>query len=97
MSAGPFRATSWVDGDVQIVVQGHLPEFGNQPGVVLGGKERQSTPNTSGDGSTASRSAGRTSGADLVQIVGRVLSSPGRCGLAEPALVTQLAWTREPT
>lgn len=39
MSVDYFGYFMWVDGDVQIVVQGYFFEFGSQLGVVLGGKE----------------------------------------------------------
>ena len=93
MGADHFGDFGRVDVDAQIAVQGHLPQFGDQPGVVLGRKEGRIHTEHLGDPEQHGHGQRANVVLDLVEVARRDLQHLRQGGLTEPALATQLANT----
>ena len=80
-----------VDVDRHVAIHGHLAQFGDQPGVVLGGEERRVDSENLGDPQQHGHRQRPHVVLDLVQVTRRDLQHLCQCRLAEAAFTTQLS------
>ena len=83
-----------VDVDVEVAVHRHLAQFGDQPGVVLGGEERRVDAEDLGDPQQHRDGQRADVVLDLVQVARRDLQHLGQRRLAEPAFAAELPHPR---
>jgi hypothetical protein len=79
-----------VDIGVQVAIHSHLPQFGDQPGVVLRGEECRVDPEDFGDPEQYGYRQGSDVVLDLVEVARRDFQHLGQRSLAESAFAAQL-------
>ena len=94
MGADDLGDLGQVDVDVEVAVQRHLAQFGDQPGVVLGGEERGVDPEHLGDAQQHRDRQRADVVLDLVEVARRDLQHLCQRGLAEAALAAELTHPR---
>ena len=77
--------------DAHLLVERHLPQLGDQPGVVLGGEERGVDAEHLGDAQQHRHGQRPDVVLDLVQVARRDLQGLGERGLAQSPFGAQLA------
>jgi hypothetical protein len=80
-----------VDVDGHVAIHRHLPQFGDQSGVVLRGEERRVDSEHLGDAQQHGHRQRTHVVLDLVQVTRRDLQHLGQCRLAEAAFTAQLS------
>jgi hypothetical protein len=86
-----MSATGEVDVEVEIAVHGDFTQFGDQPGVVLGCKERRVDTEHLGDPQQYGHRQRADVVLDLIEIARRDLQHLRQRGLAESSFATQLS------